>query len=104
MSSCIYWGSIVIAALWTIGYLVYKDKSLGHASQLVPCVLMWIAIAQIHTHEYSPYHLLWLMPLSLVIGSVVGLVVIIILHKYITPTINKSAAAISELFDEKNMW
>lgn len=93
MESVVYVGSIIFASLWTVGWLLFRKYSLGHAVQIYPCVAMWMAIRAVHNEDLpSAYHLLWLMPACLVVGSIVGV--------YLT----KFFMVLSELGERWDKW
>ena len=74
MESILLVGSIVLASIWTLGWLIFRKHSLGHASQIIPSVCMWGAIYSVYDESLSSsYHLLWLMPVCIVFGSIIGI-------------------------------
>jgi len=94
MESIIFWMSVVIASIWSLGWLIFNKHGFGCAIQLFSCILMWVCIFKAFHNNFSDYNLLWLMPLSIIVGSFVGLVLhyisilIVLWEKYIDNLFN----------------
>lgn len=75
----VLWAAVLFfAGSWTLGLLMNPRMRLK--STIVTVLYWWICIGFAATSQFSPWHLLWLMPLSLVVpmlfmmtGSVVAI-------------------------------
>lgn len=64
--SYIVWGLVLFfAGSWTFGFIIRPDFRLK--STMVTLIYWWTFIGLVFLLDLSVYHLLWLMPLALII-------------------------------------
>ena len=64
---------IIFSAIWTINWLIHANKSRGHFWSIVEIIFLWILVVYFFFHpEISRFHLLWLTPLTFIIGFLVS--------------------------------
>jgi hypothetical protein len=61
--------SLVFAASWTFGLIIRPDYRLK--STVATVLFWWTRIATVFISELPVFHLLWLMPLSLLIPAII---------------------------------
>lgn len=65
MGTIIFWLGVAFSVYWTIGWLLYRSYSRGHAAQIFTCLALWgVVLVFVKNPDYSRLHMLWAMPLA----------------------------------------
>ncbi len=64
---------IIFSIIWTINWIMHARKSRGHFWSIIEIILLWTLVVYFFIHpEISRFHLIWLAPLTFVIGFFVS--------------------------------